>query len=185
MYNLENSFDRPSGPPSRGVRGWLNDNATAAAVGALAVLVVAMFLLAQHQKSQRPIRNGPPMGHYYDMVTHEYFVDDATKIPPIKSPSGNDAVRARFYACGGCEGETFLGYYERYTKEAKQKLEEAQRTGSTTLYYHAIYRGHQVSADGVNWMRTRSPNGGKVYHLLTDKCPKGESLHYCPPDDWR
>jgi len=49
------------------------------------------------------------------------FEASARRVLPIQSPDGNEAVQAHFYACGECTEESrFLGYYEKFTAEAKR-----------------------------------------------------------------
>ena len=48
-----------------------------------------------------------------------WFPDDAKRVPPFDR-NGKPAVRAHVYKCGG---KTFVNHMERYTPEAKKKVE--------------------------------------------------------------
>jgi hypothetical protein len=49
-----------------------------------------------------------------------WFADDANKVPPFER-NGKQAVRAYVYRCGG---KTFVNHMERFTADAKKKLEQ-------------------------------------------------------------
>ncbi len=103
------------------LREWLNSNPKVVA-GLAAVLVVAAlgWLVAQLGGSETPDNAG--RAWYLDMKTGELFRASATRVPPIQSPDGNDAVRAVVFSCGKCDEkkERFIGYYEKLPKELKK-----------------------------------------------------------------
>ena len=58
---------------------------------------------------------------YYVPETKETFADSLHKIPPI-TKDGLEAVLVHYFACGKCTDDSqFVGYYEKFTEETKQK----------------------------------------------------------------
>jgi len=101
-----------------GLRDWINDNSSIATIGAAALLVVSLGWLTVPTGSRAV---DPGNAYYDDTETGEVFEASARRVPPIQSPDGNEAVQAHFYACGECTEESrFLGYYEKFTAEAKR-----------------------------------------------------------------
>lgn len=170
-------------------RDWANRNSAVATIAAVAVLVVALVILVS-SGSGGPSASGD--AYFYDVETGETFVGDATAIPPIQSPDGNEAVRAHFYTCTECTEEArFLGYYEKYTAEAKKAIEEAQQSSSSSdpeqsseaemQAYEASMSGMLYSKDGENWQQSQGPGGAGPQQELQDKCGDGQRLKYCAP----
>ncbi|MBI1368426.1 MAG: hypothetical protein GC162_07195 [Planctomycetes bacterium] len=125
----------------------------------------------------------PGKAYFYDVKTKEYFVDSATKIPPIKSAAGNDAVRAHFFTCNDCgDNNRFIGYYEKYEPQVKAKLDaRLAKQDADAEFYEEAFQGRLYSTDGIKWVAAESPEGFKIVEDLMKKCPE-KQLHYCPPD---
>jgi prepilin-type processing-associated H-X9-DG protein len=134
--------------------------------------------LGATNKQSRRTAPKPGNAYFYDVVTKEYFTDSATKIPPIKSPAGNEAVRAHFFTCGQCtDEERFIGYYEKYTSDLKKKLEKDPEQFEV---YEEAFDGRLYSADGEHWVKAESPEGFALIEKLQQRCP-AKKLRYCPP----
>jgi len=163
-------------------RDWINQNSAVVTVASVVVLVLSLAIIINQGRG----RSTPEPGnaYFYDTVTKEYFTDSATKIPPITSPAGNEAVRAHFFTCGECTeatkdegGERFIGYYEKYTPEVKAKLEESPEAFE---FYEEAFQGRLYSPDGTRWTQAESPTGFRLIEELQEKCP-AKKLRYCPP----
>lgn len=165
-----------------GFREWVNQNSAVVTVAAVVVLVLSLAIIINQGRG----RSAPKPGnaYFYDVVTKEYFTDSATKIPPITSPAGNEAVRAHFFTCGECTektsdegGERFVGYYEKYLPDIKAKLE---KNPEAFEFYEEAFQGRLYSPDGTKWTQAESPTGFKLIEDLQTKCP-AKKLRYCPP----
>lgn len=158
------------------------------ALAGLAVLGVSFAVIINQNKRPGP----PPPGeaYFYDVVTREYFTDKATLIPPIQSPSGNEAIRAHFFTCGECTealhtdgGQRFLGYYEKYAPEVKAKIEN---NPESMHFYEEVFQGRYYCPPGAdptnesNWVEAETPDGFAIAQSLSKKCP-ARKLRYCPP----
>ncbi len=163
------------------IRAWMNENQNLVAVIAVVIMVLALFFIF-YQCQGRTTPTGSGNAYYYDVATGETFTDEATLIPPITSPAGNEAVRAHYYTCGDCgEDERFVGYFEKYTPEAKQRIESAQQNEEFSEYYYEMEgQGLLISLDAQQWYPIYSPQGEQ---LMSDKlnCPSGQRLKYCHP----
>jgi hypothetical protein len=122
---------------------------------------------------------------YYDTATGEFFTDKTTRIPPFKRDNGNEAVRAHFFTCGECTpkmntegGQRFIGYYEKYTDEMRDKLQESTQA---MMLYDMAFQGRLYSSDGKTWVPAEQPEGTAITADLQQKCPP-KSLRYCPPE---
>ncbi|MBI1373543.1 MAG: hypothetical protein GC159_12510 [Phycisphaera sp.] len=168
------------------LRNWVNQNSAAVTVGAVVLLVISLAIIINQGRSPTP----PPPGeaYYYDLVSKEYFTDEATKIAPIINPAtGNEAVRAHFFTCGECsESERFVGYLEKYTPEAKQQLETNPESFE---FYEEAFLGRLYApapsetadpAVAETWVDAETPPGFKIVEDLQGKCPP-RKLKYCAP----
>lgn len=169
------------------IREWMNENSALVTVAAVALLVVSLAIVVM-QGGGGPQASGD--AYYYDTVTEEVFEGEASGTPPIESPDGNEAVRAHFYTCGECsEEERFLGYYERYTEEAKEVLERSKNAGedgepdpeAMMEVYEVAFTGRLYSTDLEEWVVAESPEGRELSEALQEECGEGERLSYCAP----
>ncbi len=110
-----------------GIRETLNENPRAVAKGLAVVFLFAMVLLVWHFW---PGGNAKVTSKefYSDDDGTTWFADDAGKFPPFDH-DGKEAVLAKVYIC---DGHTFVGYLEKFTPEAKEKMRNPQpaQTGS-------------------------------------------------------
>jgi hypothetical protein len=95
------------------------------AVLAVAVVVVAVWFGTRRSGSGLSVRPGQTQAFFTsdDGVTH--YLDNADIVPPYQK-GGKEAVRAYLFKCGDKE---FVGYLERYTKEAQDLLTQARKPG--------------------------------------------------------
>lgn len=171
---------------SGGVREWMNHNSSVVAIVA-ALVVAAAIYFAFFGGGSQPV--GASEAYFYDPVTKETFGGDLRAIAPIDH-NGNKAVRVWYFGCGDC-GEKFVGYYEKYTDEAKEAIEAANRPSERELSEDEIgtlnaraeaayFSGRMVSADGENWVSAQSPEGQKIETAASEKCA-GQQLVNCAP----
>lgn len=160
------------------IRGWMDENQNLVAVIAVVIMILALLFIFMQCKG-RTATAGSGKAWYFDVAAGTTFADDATLIPPITSPAGNEAVRVHFYSCGDCnESERFVGYYERYTPEVKAKLEAARTSNQPDQYYEMEGEGLLISLDAKQWFPMYSP---QAEESLSSKlqCPGGKRLRYC------
>jgi hypothetical protein len=164
------------------IRDTVNANQNIVVVAAVVVIAVAVLFIYMQGGGRRGAA-GSGQAYYYDTVTKKVFTGDADQFPPIESPDGNPAVKAHFFSFGDCsEDERFIAYYEKYTDEAKAKLEEAKKTGETSaedqMYLDEYFElGILHSVDGENWFDSSSE---QFMNILDEKLYKdGKRAKYC------
>lgn len=98
-----------------------------------------------------------------------WFAADANNIPPFEH-NGRQAVLARVYRC---DGKTFVNHMERFTPQAKKRLEEAlARSAGGADVFLADMGGIEVKAPGSGeWISASHPSAAKV---IAPKCPGGD-----------
>lgn len=165
-----------------GMREWINNNSAAVTVGAVAILLVSLAVIIR-QGGSGP-KATPGEAYFYDTTTKELITDKATRIPPITTPEGHEAVRAHYFTCGECtDSQRFLGYYEKYSPEVKEKLEKNPQSFEL---YEMAFQGRLYCApdkdpnDPKSWVGAESPAGFQITEDLQKKCPV-RKLRYCPP----
>ena len=100
-------------------RQWVNRNAAMMLVLCVAAMGLSVMIL---RAAQSPGNLAPTHEWFFDSVTGELIAQPVGTIP-LANEGGNELWRAHVYACGDCDGETFVGYYTRYTAEARQRME--------------------------------------------------------------
>jgi len=159
------------------IRDKINANQNLVVVAAVVVIVVAVLFMLM--RGGRGGSGGSGEAYYVDTVTDAIFTAEANQYPPIQSPEGNPAVRVHFFSCGDCddEDERFRGFYDKYTDEAKQKLETL--TDEEMMMEMEMYEtGVLYSLDGETWHRPES----QVYQEELSKkldCPEDGRARYC------
>lgn len=99
------------------------------AVTAIVVIVVILAAAAYFLSSSAPAPSSGPTKAYFSVDDGKtWFIDDINKYPPFDH-DGKTAVRARVFSADGGKS-TFCGYLERYTPEAKAKLEQRDQNTS-------------------------------------------------------
>ena len=156
------------------IRDSINANQNIVVVAAVVVIVTALLFIMMQGGGRTSSRPGDV--YFFDTVTKEIFKDDIEKLPPIQSPDGNPAVRVHLFSFGDCdnEDERFIGYYEKYTDEAKAKLEELTKSGNgpesdaeqeMILIEYAEF-GLLYSVDGEEWF---SPHEIGLDNLIEER----------------
>jgi hypothetical protein len=148
-----------------------------AVVGAL--LIVGVVIIAyQHRGSGNSIGANNSQAFFSIDDGKTWFADDAAKIPPFEK-DGKQAVRA--YVFRATDGTKFVNYLERFTPQAKQLMEDAQKPadpkvppppGRSGQIQSALIAGREVKRPGdAKWVSSadfreaakvtaiKSPNG--------------------------
>ena len=172
---------------SAGIRDWLNQNSAVVTVAAVAILVIALAVVIRQGSGNT--RTPPDSAWYFVPETGATVVDKANLIPPIMV-EGKQAVKAHYYGCDDCEGENkFLGYYEKYSDQAKTELEKINATQAAggevdsdaeMRAYELAMTGRFYSKDGKAWVPAESPQGHAMQETLRDNCGT-RKLTYCSP----
>jgi hypothetical protein len=144
------------------LRDWLNNNpkiVTGATIGMILIVVYLIFTSSGGGLggAPAPVRD---MAFFSDDDGASWFADDGKKIPPFDR-NGKQAVRARVYRAGG---KTYVNHLERYTPEAKKKLEAilARSTGSADVLLPDT-AGMEVKAPGGGaWVGATRPEAAKI-----------------------
>ena len=122
---------------------------------------------------------------FYDLNTSELFDVPVKTHPPIEAPSGKPfegepaGVRAYVYGCGSCD-ETFIGYLEKYTPEAKKIHDESEKHDSNTVGKARQEGAMLRRVDKGPWVRNNSPEAGQIKVETVARCGK-ERVHTCYP----
>jgi hypothetical protein len=155
-----------------GIRETINEKpGIAAGITAALILLVAVF--AYYTMSGGGSAGGggtvPMQAFYSDDDGKTYFADDEAKVAPFDRGGGKVAVRARVYKCGG---KTFVNHLERYTAEAKKRLEASRGASDSAINIEAS-AGLEVKSPGAGeWVRMSDPRAAKI---VQPKCPDGGS----------
>jgi len=148
-------------------------------------------------------QGGSPIGprgtmqfYFYDVESNEQFTAKSDDLPPILRENGHKAFKAYVFTCGSCsnEADRFVGYYEGFTEDYKQKRAaaiEAAKAGNPSggpmpeaMYAmeEGISEGRLLSTDGKNWVTSDSPEGIEINIRLSKACDgKGGQLKPCFP----
>lgn len=166
-------------------RGWINQNAAVVTVAAVLTLAITLPYIEIPQDQR--MRPSPESAWYFVPETNETIVAKATLIPPIDY-KGKRAVKAHYYGCDDCSIENeFLGYYEKYSDEAKAELDAMyaiQAAGgklppdSEMRAYELAMTERFYSRDGKTWVRAESQEGHRIQEELRDRCGL-RKLTYC------
>ncbi len=105
------------------LRDWINSNPTVVTSGAVVILVAALawIITAGIGGSGGSSASGA-QAYFLDLKTGELFKDSDSKLAPIESPNGNQAVRAVVFSCGSCDDKEkrFIGYYQKLPPEMQK-----------------------------------------------------------------
>jgi len=151
------------------LRETINKNPLAAAgiTGGLIILAIVIVVWMNSGET------GPQ--DYFSVDDGANFVpDSAMNVPPF-SIGGKTANKAYVYTCDG--GKTkFVGYLERFTPDAKAKIEAVRKNPDTPVTDDPQINGAQVKLpktgnDDKNWVKKNSPEGRAITSGV--KCPGG------------
>lgn len=141
---------------------------------------------AEHRDQEEETGLGEPVNpaYYQDVKTGKRFTAEATLIPPITSPDGNEAVKVHLFTCDRNDpAKMFVGYYEKYTPEAKQILDQAGDEGmSQVMMEDDVAKGQMFSPDGKAWTSISDEETYENFNeILLErlKCSDGRRAVYC------
>lgn len=169
-----------------GIRETLNKNpnVTTGVTAAVVVLAIGVIIWQLWGGSNGPMGPAGANKQYFsDDDGATYFAESATEIPPFDH-NGKQAVRAMVYKCGN--GAPFVGVLERYTTEAKTKLENVQKSGKPgdVVMEDVEMTGLEVKKPKTGdkgWVKQNDPRFGAVMRVT---CPDGkvDQLRPVTPD---
>ena len=177
-------------------REWVNQNSAAVTIGAVVILIFSLAYLWLQNKGPSGSGARTMQFYFYDVQTGEQFVAKGDDLPPITRENGNKAFKAYVFTCGSCsnEAERFVGYYEGFTEDYKQKRAAAIEAAKSSnpeggpmpeaMYAmeEGISEGRLLSVDGKNWVASDSPEGIEINIALSKACDgKGGQLKPCFP----
>jgi hypothetical protein len=158
-----------------GIREKLNDNPRIATGAMVLVILLAVGFIGLQLWGDRP--PPPPKKAYFTIDDGKtWFVDDINKVAPFEH-EGQQAVRCQVFTCN--DGEPFVAYLERYSAEAKKKLEEAREKGAEAAPDPALWEtmamgGVEVKKPGdakAPWVKQMDYQ--KAAEIMQAKCPDG------------
>jgi len=104
-----------------------------------------------------------------------WFEDDVTKLAPFDK-DGKQAYRVYVFKCGG--GEPFVSHLERYTDEAKKRIEEMRNNQgqggppNPMMFEGIMMTGVEVKDPGQpNWIR--QSDFQRAQQIMSPVCPDG------------
>ena len=153
-----------------GLRETLNQNpaiTTGATIG-LIVVILAVIIWQSVGGGGPGTPSSTPKAFYSIDDGKSWFADDASKIPPFDK-GGKQAVKAMVFSCNG---KQFVAWLQRYTPEAKQKIETAMKSGGGKPDFGRIdtvqMTGVEVKAPGgKDWVKQTDPAAAKI---MTPDC---------------
>jgi len=112
---------------------------------------------------------------------HSTFVAPAAQLPPFDH-GGRPAYRACVFTCDG-GATTFVGYLQRYTPAAKQRLEQAlaERESGTSHMPVSVRAGESEvkrPGQGDSWVSVNDPVGVQIVNVTG---PHGEQAQPLSP----
>ena len=160
-----------------GIRETLNQN-PGITTGATAGIILLALIFIIYQLSGG---SGPQIATEAFYTTDDgatWFADDAEKIPPFDK-DGKPAYRVYVYKCA--DGKEFVSHLERYTPDAKAKLEEFRTKGPEAAadpgVMEMIYMGGVEVKDPATgdkgWVKQAQFE--QAAKITTPVCPDGSS----------
>lgn len=167
-----------------GLRETLNRNPAIVTGGTLAIIVIAVgFIIYSTLGSSAP--KAPTKAYYTVDDGATYFSDDAGKLAPFDY-EGKQAVKARVFKCA--DGKPFVAFLERYTPDAKKKLEEARASAAASSGQQPARSPMDVQAIAMAaqmGLEVKKPGGDGQWFKIMDiqnspkitrpACPDGKS----------
>jgi hypothetical protein len=157
-----------------GIRETLNKNPSITTGVTAGIVILAIGVIVwQLFGGSNPMSGSAEAKQYFsddDGVT--YFADSASKIPPFDH-SGKQAVRAQVFQCGDT-GKPFVGILQRYTPDAKTKLEQIQGGKAANMAMEDIeITGLEIKKPKTgSWIKQADPRAGSISRVT---CPDGKS----------
>ncbi len=171
------------------IREFMNNNPAVVTIGAVVILVICLGAILFQLRPNTGAR-GPVDVFYFDLNTNQLFsASAASQFPPIQSPtdtgSALSGVRAMVFSCTDCKKKDthFIGYLERYTLEAKQKLEE-QANMQEPMYedMYGLDNQREVKrVEDTTWTNAQSPEAEQMMSGMFSQCEPGARPRQCFP----
>jgi hypothetical protein len=161
-----------------GIRETLNQNPNVTTgLTAFIIIVAVAAIVWQISRGNSPVGgNGGERAFFTIDDGKSTFTDDVTKLPPFDY-QGKPAYRAYVFACKGGKIR-FVGYLERYTKDAKAKIDEARvrklpmdPAFAESLNSSGIEVKPPLTGD-AGWLLRGDPKSAAI---LTPRCPDGSN----------
>ncbi|MAE59978.1 MAG: hypothetical protein CMJ49_01325 [Planctomycetaceae bacterium] len=164
----------------------MDNNGQWVTIGAVVLLVVVIVYLVW-PKGPKVTEN---YAYFYDLTDNKVVELKGNEVPPVIDPdTGNELVGVHFYTCGFCvesNGERFVGYYEKYTEEAKaEKLEQLRKLAAGEKVVDNTTpdqrKGQLISLDGKKWVELYSSAGQKIrFRPKMMSCPTKDDSFGAP-----
>ena len=171
-----------------GIRQWVNENSAVVTVITLLVLVVVVYFIVKAQFGPGRLNSDDMPVYYYDTVTKERIPGVVDRVPPFVNDKGNECVRVAVFSCGECtEGEMFNAYFEKYTDEMKQMIEQrVKEEGPEVLILMQgpmmMEEGTLRSLDGETWYPVMDPAVRSVMMTINqERCGGAQAIGCTPP----
>jgi hypothetical protein len=178
-----------------GIRQTLNDNPSAAAIGAGVIILAALafvFVRACSGPDDPARGTGSSKAYFTTDDGKTYFVDDVVNVPPYKvnkpgdSNNGKTAVRARVVRCKG--GQPYVAALEMYNEVDKQRLEQIlrQQGGKAQRlprdYLSGVYAMLKKPGTGEQGWTSFSISSSQQWGALAvPTCPDGSKAEIVEP----
>lgn len=146
----------------------------------IVVIVILMGLFVVIPRAQREGPE-PEFNYFLDTSTGELFSVSSIEPPPVSAPSGGVGLRAYVFSCESCDepDSRFVGYVERFTREARIKRREALERiqmgfddETSEILLAESETGRFIRRpDEAQWYAADSPEATAIMESV--KCPRG------------
>jgi len=163
---------------------WLRDNKWVNIVAVIVIVILAWRVKAiidaltgtDAEQSNSDVISDDTW--FYDTGSGKLFRAPRAQIPPIKGPSGEDAVWATVHGCGGCgESQRFVAYMTSHTPQLKARA-EADPGVKASLYAESC-QGRLYSSDGKTWVAAENAQAAGMINASRNPCG-GDTPKRCP-----
>src|SRR5262249_10886473 len=146
-----------------GLRERLNQNPGITTLVVIGLVAVALaYVVVQVLANRRGFSSTLPDAFYTIDDGKTFFVANSENVAPFDY-KGQTAVHAYVYEC---DGKRFVGYMERYTPDARNKILAQKRTTLELETY-----GRELKISGGEWIK--ASNTAAVAKIADIKCPDG------------
>jgi hypothetical protein len=158
-----------------GLRETLNEHpgATTAAAGVIILLALVWVVWSMVGGGGGLVSSDETLKQFFTTdLGKTWFADDASKLPPFQK-DGKTAYRVHVYTCNGGK-DKFAVYMERYTPEAKKRIEEnrAKGGGDPGVFEGMGISGMEVAKVGTDiWVKMGDPRAAEIRDPV---CPPGK-----------
>jgi hypothetical protein len=148
--------------------------------GSFFILLVAITILLW-PRNNTPVVKEYKKAWFYDLNTGQLFIDKASKIPPIESPSGpmpdgsKAGVKAYVYSyvTEPTEADRVVGFLWKQDPQSSTPYDDSAKQWQT---------GKLVKkTQGKDWVSADSTKGKEILSEVSKKNKEGIYPHYCIP----